>query len=135
VDFPELLRTVLSYLRPAEQAVYLRLWHLAGGTGTCSVRYDSLCQSANVSTSTLKRALKVLAHKKLLKVTFQAKQATQFQVLKRPLTPSGKPHLGFTPPKLYNFFSPTTAVSSCPAREPSPPATLQALEDDASGAP
>src|SRR5262245_46076268 len=36
------------------------------GHGTCSVRYDDLCRSAHVSTSTLKRTLKTLVHKKLL---------------------------------------------------------------------
>ena len=121
VDLPELLRTVLPYLRPAEQAVYLRLWHLAGGQGTCSVRYDDLCHSAHVSTSTLKRALKTLAHKKLLKVTFQAKHATQFQVWERPLTPKGQPTLGFTNPNSTTSSPPKTAASSSPASEPSPP--------------
>jgi len=81
------------------------LWHLAGGQGTCSVRYDDLCKSAHVSISTLKRALKTLSHKKLLKVTFQAKQATRFQVWERTLTPKGQPTLGFTQPKLYDFFT------------------------------
>ena len=120
MDFPDLLRTVLPYLRPAEQAVYLRLWHLAGGQGTCSVCYDDLCKSAHVSTSTLKRTLKTLTQKKLLTVTFQAKAATRFQVWERPLTPKGQPALGFTAPKLYDSLLPTTAASSFPASVRSP---------------
>jgi hypothetical protein len=135
VDLPELLRTVLPYLRPAEQAIYLRLWHLAGGQGTCSVRYDDLCHSAHVSTSTLKRALKVLTHKKLLKVTFQTKQATRFQVWERPLAPTGQPTLGFTTPKLYDFFTAEDRSLFLACKRALSPTTLQALDDEAGGDP
>ena len=128
MDLPELLRSVLPYLRPAEQAVYLRLWHLAGGHGTCSVRYDDLCRSAHVSTSTLKRALKVLTHKKLLKVTFQTKQPTRFQVWERALAPTGQPTLGLTQPKLYDFFTPEDRSLFLTCKRALSPAALQALE-------
>jgi hypothetical protein len=135
VDLPDLLRTVLPYLRPAEQAVYLRLWQLAGGQGTCSVRYDDLCKSAHVSTSTLKRALKALTHKKLLTVTFQAKQATRFQVWERPLTPRGQPTLGFITPKLYDFFTAEDRSLFLACKRALSPATLQSLDDEAGGDP
>lgn len=135
MDLPDLMRTVLPYLRPGEQAVYLRLWHLAGGQGTCSVRYDDLCRSAHVSTSTLKRTLKTLTQKKLLKVIFQAKQATQFQVWERPLTPKGQPTLGFTQPKLYDFFTPNDRSLFLSCKRTLSPATLHSLEDEAGGDP
>ena len=135
MDLPELLRSVLPYLRPAEQAVYLRLWHLAGGQGTCSVRYADLCQSAHVSTSTLKRALKTLAQKKLLTVIFQAKQATRFQVWERPLIPKDQPVLGFTQPKLYDFFTPDDRSLFLSCKRALSPATLQSLEDEAGSDP
>ena len=135
VDLPDLLRAVLPYLRPAEQAVYLRLWHLAGGHGTCSVRYDDLCRSAHVSTSTLKRALKVLAYKKLITVTFQAKAATHFQVWERSLTPEGQPALGFTTPKLYDFFTADDRSLFLSCKRALSPATLQSLDDEAGGDP
>jgi len=135
VDLPDLLSTVLPYLRPAEQAVYLRLWHLAGGQGTCSVRYDDLCHSAHVSTSTLKRTLKTLTHKKLIKVTFQAKQATQFQVWERTLTPKGQPTLGFTQPKLYDFFTAEDRSLFLSCKRALSPITLQSLEEEAGGDP
>lgn len=135
VDLPELLRTVLPYLRPAEQAVYLRLWHLAGGSGTCSARYDDLCRSANVSTSTLKRALKILIRKKLLKVTFQTKAATRFQVWERPLTPTDKPNLGFSQPKLYDFFSADDRSLFLSCKRALSSAIRQELADEAGGDP
>jgi len=135
VDLPELLRTVLPYLRPAEQAIYLRLWHLAGGQGTCAVCYDDLCRSAHVSTSTLKRALKVLSQQKLLKVTFQAKQATRFQVWERPLTRKGQPDLSFTRPKLYDFFTADDRSLFLSCKRALSPAILQTLEDEAGGDP
>ena len=135
VDLPELLRTVLPYLRPSEQAVYLRLWHLAGGQGTCSVRYEDLGKSAHVSTSTLKRALKSLVYKKLLTITFQAKQATRFQVWERPLTPKGQPTFGFSQPKLYDFFTPEDRSLFLSCKRALSPSTLQSLDNEAGGDP
>jgi hypothetical protein len=135
VDLPELLRSVLPYLRPAEQVVYLRLWHLAGGQGTCSARYEDIRQSANVSTSTLKRTLKVLTHKKLIKVTFQTKAATHFQVWERALTPKNKPNLGFTQPRLYDFFTAEDRSLFLSCKRALSPPTLQDLEGEVDGNP
>jgi hypothetical protein len=85
--------------------------------------------------STLKRTLKTLTQKKLLKTTFQAKQATQFQVWERPLTPKGKPDLGFTQPKLYDFFTPDDRSLFLSCKRALSPATLKALDDEAGGDP
>lgn len=104
MDLAALIHSTLMHLTPAEQAVYLRLWHLSGGQGTCAVRYDDLTQSAHVSRSTLKRTLKSLSQRKLVRVTFQAKRASLFEVFERPLT--HKPAtLGFHRPRLYDLFS------------------------------
>ena len=64
MNLPELLHTILPYFVLPNKPSTSILWHLAGGQGTCSIRYDDLCRSAHVSTSTLKRALKVLAQQK-----------------------------------------------------------------------
>jgi|GEM_PF-5790872 len=104
MDLPTLIHSILMYLTPAEQAVYLRLWHLSGGQGTCAARYDDLTQSAHVSRSTLKRTLKSLSQRKLVRVTFQAKRASLFEVFERPLT--HKPAaFGLHRPRLYDLFS------------------------------
>ena len=104
MDLATLLQSTLAYLTPAEQAIYLRLWHLTGGQGTCAVRYDDLAKSAHVSRSTLKRALKSLGQRKLVRVTLQAKRASLFEVFERTLT--HKPAtIGLNRPRLYDFFS------------------------------
>jgi hypothetical protein len=60
MELHTLIPAVLAYLTPSEQAMYLRLWHLSRGEGTCAVRYDDLAHSAHISRSTLKRVLKIL---------------------------------------------------------------------------
>lgn len=104
MDLPTLIHSILMHLTPAEQAVYLRLWHMSGGQGTCAVRYDDLAQSAHVSRSTLKRTLKSLSQRKLVRVTFQAKRASLFEVFERALT--FKPTtFGLHRPRLYDLFN------------------------------
>lgn len=104
MDLPTLIHSILSHLTPAEQAIYLRLWHLSAGQGRCAVRYDDLAASAHVSRSTLKRSLKSLIRRKLVTVTLQAKRASVFEVFERTLTP--KPAtLGLHRPRLYDLFT------------------------------
>jgi hypothetical protein len=105
MELHDLLTALLPYLSPSEQAVYLRLWHLARGTGSCAVRYQDLCRAAAVSRSTLKRALKTLAQKKLVTVTWHAKRASLFQVWERKLAPTGRIDRGFAQARLYDLFS------------------------------
>ena len=128
----EILTSILPYLTPSEQAVYLRLWHLSGGIGSCAVRYVDLCRAAHVSRSTLKRTLKALAQKKLVRVAFQAKQASLFAVCERPLTPKGKSDLGFAKPRLYDFFSLEDRALFLSTKRSLAPAVTQEIEAEAS---
>jgi len=131
MEFHDLLTALLPYLSPSEQAVYLRLWHLARGTGTCAVRYQDLCRTAAVSRSTLKRALKTLAQKKLVTVTWHAKRASLFQVWERQLAPTGRIDLGFAQARLYDLFSDDDRSLFLSTKRSLSPAVLKELEEEA----
>jgi hypothetical protein len=98
--------SILPSLTTAEQAVYLRLWRLtyAEEKPRCAIRYEDLARLAHVSVSTLKCVLKKLAHRGLVQVEWQTKQASFFTVTVRPFSPSPAIDLGLSP-KLYDFFS------------------------------
>lgn len=101
----ELFDSLLPYLTPSEQAVYLRLWRLSHGEGKdhCAIRYEDLAKLAHVSRSTIKRTLKKLSQRKLVKVEWYTKRASVFTVSVRPLAPAKTIDLGITP-KLYDLF-------------------------------
>ena len=94
----ELFDSLLPYLTPSEQAVYLRLWRLSHGDGKdqCAIRYDDLAKLAHVSRSTLKRTLKKLIQRKLVKVEWYTKRASVFTISIRPLSPAKTIDLGIT---------------------------------------
>lgn len=134
MDLATLLHTVLTHLTPAEQAVYLRLWHLTGGEGTCAVRYDDLAQSAHISRSTLKRTLKSLTQRKLVKVTLQAKRASLFAVFERSLSYKPTP-IGLHRPRLYDLFSEEDRSLFLTYKRSLSPPLLKELEDQTDGDP
>lgn len=134
MEFSALLHSILSYLTPSEQAVYLRLWHLSRGEGKCAVRYDDLAQSAHISRSTLKRVLKTLTRRKLITVTLQAKRASLFEVFERPLT-TKKVSLGFDRPRLYDLFIEEDRSLFLTSKRSLPPALLKQLEAEVDGDP
>jgi hypothetical protein len=131
MELHDLLTALLPYLSPSEQVVYLRLWHLARGTGSCAVRYQDLCRSAAVSRSTLKRILKTLAQKKLVTVTWSAKRASRFQVWERPLAPTGRIELGFAQARLYDLFSDEDRSLFLAAKRSLSPAVLKEMAEEA----
>jgi hypothetical protein len=102
----DVIDSLLPYLTPSEQAVYVRLWRLthAEDTPRCALRYEDLARLAHVSLSTLKRVLKKLAQQGLVQVEWQTKRASLFTVSVRPLVPSPLLDLGLTP-KLYDYFT------------------------------
>jgi P2-related tail formation protein len=101
----DVIDSLLPYLTPSEQAVYLRLWRLTHAEATlrCAIRYADLARRSHVSVSTLKRTLKKLAHRGLVQVEWQTKRASLFTVSVRPLAPSSTIDLGLSP----------TAACSC----------------------
>ncbi len=88
----KVVHTILPYFAPAEQAVYMRLWRLSVATGQefCHARYLELCEGANVSVSTLKRALAGLRAKGLVTVQWNAKRESLFTVATKSLAPQKK---------------------------------------------
>ncbi len=131
MELHDLLTALLPYLSPSEQVVYLRLWHLARGSGSCTVRYQDLCRAAAVSRSTLKRALKTLAQKKLVTVTWHAKLASLFQIRERPLAPIGQIDLGFAQARFYDLFSEEDRSLFLSTKRSLSPAVLKELEEEA----
>ena len=131
MELHDLLTALLPYLSPSEQVVYLRLWHLARGAGTCAVRYQDLCRSAAVSRSTLQRVLKTLAQKKLVAVTWSAKRASLFQVWERKRAPTGRLDLGFDQARLYDLFSDDDRSLFLSTKRSLSPAVLKELEEEA----
>nr|ART40555.1 L698 [uncultured bacterium] len=134
MELHALIPAILPYLTPSEQAVYLRLWHLSRGEGTCAVRYDDLAHSAHISRSTLKRVLKTLTRRKLITVTLQAKRTSLFAVFERPLT-TKKVFLGFDRPRLYDLFTEEDRSLFLTSKRSLPPVLLKQFEAEVDGDP
>ncbi len=128
----EFFDSLLPYLTPSEQAVYLRLWRLSHGDGKdhCAIRYEDLAKLAHVSRSTLKRTLKKLSQRKLVKVEWYTKRASVFTVFVRPLSPIKTIDLGITP-KLYDLFEDEDRALFLSCKRSLSPRELKEIEDDA----
>src|SRR5438552_14410703 len=130
----QLFASLLPYLTPAEQAVYLRLWRLSHGDGKdqCAIRYDDLAKLAHVSRSTLKRTLKKLIQRKLVKVEWYTKRASVFTIAVRRLSPAKPLDLGLTP-KLYDLFEEEDRALFLSCKRSLSPRELKEIEEDAGG--
>ena len=128
----ELFDSLLPYLTPSEQAVYLRLWRLSHGDGKdqCALRYDDLAKLAHVSRSTLKRTLKKLIQRKLVKVEWYTKRASVFTIAVRRLSPAKPLDLGLTP-KLYDLFEEEDRALFLSCKRSLSPRELREIEEDA----
>ena len=128
----QLFDSLLPYLTPSEQAVYLRLWRLSHGEGQdqCAIRYEDLAKLAHVSRSTLKRTLKKLIQRKLVKVEWYTKRASVFTISVRPLAPSKTIDLGITP-KLYDLFEEEDRALFLSCKRALSPRQLKEIEEDA----
>jgi hypothetical protein len=132
----DVIDSLLPYLTPSEQAVYLRLWRLthAEATPRCAIRYADLARRSHVSVSTLKRTLKKLAHRGLVQVEWQTKRASLFTVSVRPLAPSSTIDLGLSP-KLYDYFTEEDRALFLSCKRSLSPHDQHALDQEAGGHP
>src|SRR2546428_9602734 len=128
----QIFDSLLPYLTPAEQAVYLRLWRLSHGDGKdqCAIRYEDLAKLAHVSRSTIKRTLKKLIRRKLVKVEWYTKRASVFTVFVRPLSPAKTIDLGITP-KLDDLFEEEDRLLFLSCKRSLSPRELKEIEEDA----
>ncbi len=128
----ELFDSLLPYLTPPEQAVYLRLWRLSHGEGKDhgAIRYEDLAKLAHVSRSTLKRTLKKLIQRKLVRVEWYTKRASVFTVFVRPLALSKTIDLGIIP-KLYDLFEEEDRSLFLSCKRALSPRELKEIEEDA----
>ena len=132
----DVIDSLLPYLTPSEQAVYVRLWRLthAEDTARCALRYEDLARLAHVSLSTLKRVLKKLAQQGLVQVEWQTKRASLFTVSVCPLVPSPPLDLGLTP-KLYDYFTEEDRSLFLSCKRALSPHDQRALDQEAGGNP
>lgn len=128
----DVIDSILRYLTPSEQAVYLRLWRLSQGEGKdhCAIRYEDLAKLAHVSRSTLKRTLKKLIQRKLVKVEWYTKRASVFTVFVRRLSLAKTIDLGITP-KLYDLFDDEDRSLFLSCKRSLSPKELKEIEEDA----
>ena len=128
----EFFDSLLPYLTPSEQAVYLRLWRLSHGEGKdhCAIRYEDLAKLTHVSRSTLKRTLKKLLQRQLVTVEWYTKRASVFTVYVRQLVPSRTIALGITP-RLYDLFEEEDRSLFLSCKRALAPRELKEIEEDA----
>ncbi len=85
----EIIATILNFLSPAEQAVYVRLWartHSIGET-SCTARFEDIARAANVSQKTGKLALLKLEGRGLIEIERFPKAPSRFTVHTSSLEP------------------------------------------------